>query len=272
MDLKENKAKITVILFAVFITLGFTFFFLSGFFFSSGKASEELATIPGKTYDYSSGRTYELIEAYYSADEQVMEIIVSLTNRSNDGVHDYFWVLDAISPSAIKKAAVKESMSTGLVTVLRIEGLKPGYEELYLIFAPKLAEKEEDISSTDTAQFVINKYNTRYVSAIEKRSEKDYQLLRLDRAIAKTDKELALRYEQTETHQETIAGLTSENEALIADMDFLIPSEKTAAAETIAGRKKKIEELEDSIRKLEGEIAVLSAEKTEAENTRNSLL
>jgi hypothetical protein len=239
---RNNKAKLTLIIFAAVIIGGYGFFFSSKQILSTPITKLDDVTQPGRAYAFSSERTYTLISASYSARQHKMEVLLDLKNESGDGINSYYYAQD-VEGASEKATVTNEVYASQIITVLDIDGL-PEFDEVYLLFAPQVAAFE-DIKPKDTAMIVLNKYNVLPVDKIVEKTEPEFQVDRLAYLIEKHAKDKSQSEEKITSYANTATGLEEENRQLEADSIFLLPDEKLESDQHISQNKSRIADLLD---------------------------
>ena len=75
------------------ILLVYLFFFCSNLIFPQGEVHKAGATKPGEAVPFAENRTVTLIQATYSPDQELMEIVLQYTNENYDNVNDYYYTM-----------------------------------------------------------------------------------------------------------------------------------------------------------------------------------
>jgi len=255
---KDNRMRIISIAVLILIGLVYIFFASSKLIFPPEIMSKDSVAHIGEPNDYMEGHAFTLISVTYSAEQEMMEVVVEFSNTTNDGVNDYYSKAFALGRTGkSKECQVKEIMNEKLLAVYRIEGLKK-YYEVELLFAPMVAEINA-ITDGETAHAWLNKYNVKTGHIDTSKTKMDYLLDRLAIVISGYTKDLKTKNDEIKEHQTAIKALEEDSVKLTESMDYLTAEEAADATSQIENNTAEALTLSEEIASLTKEADSLAA-------------
>lgn len=240
-----------------FFLMGFLTLYVAGYFiFFSSKMwlfteNDLIEASPLQESNEYEGREITIGRWDYSKSQNMMEIELSISNLSADGIQKYDY-------SAIERTKGEQRIETVIekpdFVILRIYDVPEKWREISVRLA---LEKD----SANPFKMYMNKKDISYVSEIPERTEAEYQVVKLDnlmlhyeKNIKNLEKEIKELEAENETLESNVLELKEQEEYQTAkevEETEQIVDEYTAKIEAnrtgIEGRKSEIQEYQDRI-------------------------
>lgn len=189
------------------------------------------------------------MSAVYDKNKDVIELIVTYTNTSADGISNYYYAVDSTGNLGFKpsEVRVKEKFNDPLFSVVQISNVKH-FKEITLLFAPQVSDDISEIKDEDTGEFVITKDNITRGKILDK-SKSQYLKTWLDIQIKNLVDKKAIFQNKIAKKSEQIKNLETENEKLKNSLGILTGVELDNANYNINNNSQKIEILKGDIEK-----------------------
>ena len=241
--LSANQNARTTRIFLIILIVGYVFFFTSNMTIPSKISSKEETTKVNAVTEYMSGRTCQLLSATYDRDQETMEVVLHLTNKTYDGV-DTYYIAESLNNGSTANLVTKQVLDDPLMTVIRISNLKPSYREMKLMLAPKINSLDK-VKDSETAFVTLNKYNVKQGAIDLTKSKNDYLAERLNYVL---DSYIARRNELSKkenTMLKQINAAQKQNEELEENKLYMSSREIDDANKQIAENTQSIKTLQD---------------------------
>lgn len=254
---KRRHIKRTILLGSVIL--------IYAFFFTSRLTMPQTlseATAVGVPLTYTSDRGVIIYDAIYDNEAELMEVVLNFSNSSNDSVNSFYFFADATGRRNYDNLGVEVIYEDPLITVIRLPIKK--FNEVKIIFAPKLSENLEEIPNNVVGTMIFNRDNLKYGHIDTEKSREDYLVYRykstvdlLEAAISESETKL----NQLEKRKE---ALKNENIELEENMQYFTDDEKNAAKRKIEANNSTREDINESLLAVKNKIASLEEKYSEA--------
>ena len=243
----------------VAIALIYVFFFTSKLFIPQTMSE---ATDVGVPLTYTPDRGVIIYAATYDKEAELLELVLNFSNSSNDNINKYYFFMKAKGRHKYDNLQIDVIYEDSLITVLRVPIKK--FDEVSLIFAPKVAEKVEDVPSSVVGTLTFNKGNLKYGHIDTSKSREDYLIYRYESTIASLKSEITNAKSELERLKNRRDALKNENIELEENMQYFTDEEKNAANRKIKANESAREDVNESILATENKIVSLEEKYSEA--------
>lgn len=240
---RDHRQETLIIITVIIVILGYVFFFTSGYLFKDTSVATPLDSPITFSEDT---RSVTLLEADYSPSQETMEIKIQLTNKTFDGIDDYYFEADVLRGNK-NTLKVKQVVHTEILTVIQISGVKPRYRELTLYLAPKL----KNVAQKNLYALVVNNKNCKSTSHIEAKTLTEYLVDRLKLTISRLTKEFDANTAKIKANTTLIQKMSSKNTELEKSKMYLTLDEIELVSDQIANNKAQIKTLQNDNAALE---------------------
>lgn len=245
----SKKSRSRAYRLVLFILAGYLFFFTSNLILPQPISTPSEI---GRELSYAAQRSVTIYNATYDKEQQLFEVVMAMKNETYDNVNEYYFFPSVTGRHSYGSLTAAQIFNDSLITVLRIENLKP-FDELKIVFAPRLSENLEDIPSSTVGTLTFNRENLDYAKVSE-RTREDYLGYRFESALETAEEELSNAKAEKERLTSNLAAIEKENEELSKDMQYFTAEEKRQAEEKIKANKKTKAELALAIEKAQQEV------------------
>ena len=253
---KKRKSKYYLIGAVVII---YCFFFLSSLILPAQRTDKADTTPVGEPVPFAENRTVTLVDAKYSKEQELMEIVLHFTNQNYDNVNEYYYAL-TLAGASTKGMKVEEIYNEDLFTVLRVKDVPPKYTEMTILFAPKVVD-ETDITDEITGTVTLNKFNVTSATIELNKARTAYLAERMNLVIANYEKQLSRQKNKLEELQQMEAAIISENEEFEKNKKYMTDQE-------ISEKELVIIEKQDTLVEVREDIAT---QKAKIQNTQDKI-
>lgn len=234
------------------ILLVYLFFFCSNLIFPQGEVHKAGATKPGEAVPFAENRTVTLIQATYSPDQELMEIVLQYTNENYDNVNDYYYTM-TLAGADTKGLTVNPRFEEPLITVLLIPNLPEDYRELTLLFAPKTVSMDQ-ITDDITGTVVLNEYNVIEGTVDRSKTKSAYLKERLEVILASYEKTLQRQEKQKAKLENRIEALLSEQDAFQENKRYMTEEEVEQGEDLLLKNETELMEVREELKQQEARI------------------
>ncbi len=255
---KQKKRKSRYYLIGAVVII-YCFFFLSSLILPAQRTDKADITPIGEPVPFAENRTVTLVDAKYSKEQEIMEVVLHFSNQNYDNVNEYYYTL-TLAGANTKGMMVEEVYNEDLFTVLRVKDVPAKYTEMTLLFAPKVVD-EADITDDITGIVTLNKFNVTAASIDLNKSRTDYLAERMDLVISNYDKQLSRQEKKLDELRKVEAAIVSENEEFEKNKKYMTEQE-------IAEKELVIIDNQDTLVEVREDIAV---QETKIENTKKKI-
>lgn len=266
---QKKKSRIKRNLILIFVMLTYIFFFTSTLFFPEQITKSTEVTKPGMIIDFAENRSATLINAVYSKEQQMMEIVMHFENKNYDNVNDYYYALELLGCKT-KGITIREVYNEDLFTVLRIEDLQKGYAEMTLYYAPKTVA-ENQVTDAITGQFTLNKHNVQQGRIDLRKDKLTYLAERLDSVIKSYKDILTAQEKELKEYQATTIALEAENQKVAQNSPYLTQKELEEKQLLAQANEDALVEMREDIKMQQQKIQYTKKEIAAATEKRNLL-
>lgn len=162
--------------------------------------TEMIAATPLNKIQSWQNREVQILSWNYAKEQNEMEIIIELDNKSMDGIKNYsYQILDR------KKGyfEINPIVESNDLIVLRVTGIKKGWSELSL----RITIPTENTDNTNILKLYTNKNEVAKVKSIQAKTENQYRLDRIDLKIVDYTLQIDTLSSENEKLKEQIANL-----------------------------------------------------------------
>lgn len=250
MDIKQlEKGKIAIkkkkrfrsvynrymLIFIFLFIVGYGFFFSTKVWFDD--TSELVAASKLNMVKVWNKREVQLLNWEYSDKQKMMEIQVSITNKSYDGIDTYkFKALEKKKGYLTTEVIVKES---GFF-VVRIKNIPMRWSQIALFI-------DFEDETMDYCKFFTNKMQIAYVDKIEDHTYNEYMIIRLDSQISMYEEKIADLERDIEKQNQLIQNYEGEIENYQKEKEFQTKKEQDETDRLIMDGQGKISSAEAAI-------------------------
>ena len=234
------------------ILLVYLFFFCSNLIFPQGEVHKAGATKPGEAVPFAENRTVTLIQATYSPDQELMEIVLQYTNENYDNVNDYYYTM-TLAGADTKGLTVNPRFEEPLITVLLIPNLPEDYRELTLLFAPKTVSMDQ-ITDDITGTVVLNEYNVTEGTIDRSKTKSAYLKERLEVILVSYEKTLQRQEKQKAKLENRIEALLSEQDAFQENKRYMTEEEVEQGEALLLENETELMEVREELKQQEARI------------------
>lgn len=252
------------------VAIIYVFFWTSGFTMTGPITKESGVSKIGAEFDFAENRSVRLISATYSAQQEMMELVLNFHNKNYDNVNDYYYVIKLLRGNA-DKVTIDEVYHEELFTVLRFRGLKDSYKELTLYFAPKTVPAK-DVTDEMTGVIRLNKYNVSLGAIDMKKTKTGYLADRIQAVIADCEKTLKEQQAALSEYEARADALLTENKELAANEKYMTQEEILSSEQTIAENELEYTQTQMQIGQQREMIAQTEQEIADAKEKQRELL
>ncbi len=256
----SKRRRTWTITIALLIFAGYLFFFTSNLTIPQQISQ---ATEIGKESYYAAQRSVTVYDVTYDKQAQLLEVVLALKNETYDNVNDYYFFPQVSGRRKYGILTVNPVIQDTLITVLRIEHLKP-FDEVKIVFAPKLSENLDEIPNSVVGSLVFNRTNLKYEEIQTNRTRSDYLRYRFEAGLKTAQEALAAAKEEKQRILANVDAIEKESEQLTADMKYFTDDEKKQAKAKINAKKAEKAELLISAEKAQQEIELQEKKYKEA--------
>lgn len=221
----KNNAIIKLAL--IVICGGYLFFFSSNLWIPHN-ASAKKQTPLNTSIDWE-GRVLAIERWDYCEQSGLMEVCIDVKSSTYDGIYTYKYDAVDRSDDTLKVSAAVEEPEW---MVLRISGITHDFGEVSL----RLTHKGE------TIRLYTNVKKVNRVKSLQKKSKKDYQIIRMETKISQYQKTIAAKEKKIEMLKATNARLNNEIERMQSDLEYQTESEKQNTADRVEDIKENIDQ------------------------------
>lgn len=257
---KNRKSKFYIIGAVVLI---YCFFFLSSFILPAQRTDQENVTQVGEAVSFAENRTYTLVDAKYSKEQEMMEVVLHFTNQNYDNVNEYYYAL-TLTGASTKGMVVEEVFNEDLFTVLRVKDVPSNYTEMTILFAPKTVSMDK-VTDENTGSIILNKYNVCESEIDLNKTRTEYLKERMLAVIESYEKQLSNQKKKLEELEQTKEAIMSENEDFEKNKKYMTSQEIQQKELVIIENQDRLVEITEDIEEQKVKIENTKAKISEAE-------
>lgn len=236
----------------IIVVLIYVFFFTSRLTLSPRISSAVETTIIGEQVEYGDQqRSYRVIDAIYSPEQKMFEIVFDFQSLAHDNVNDYYYAAEILNGNS-GKLDINEVYHEDLFTVIRIGNVPKRYKELTFYFAPKLVPQEE-VTDDMTGSVTLNRRNVTIATMDFNKDKTKYLEERVDTIVADTEREYKKLKKECDEIENEIAAIDNEKKMLEENKEYMIDTE-------IKEKEDELEEADAEREKLSTDLAQKQAE------------
>lgn len=221
----KNNAIINLAL--IVIIGGYLFFFTSNLWIPHN-ASAKKQTPLNESVEWAD-RAITIERWDYCERSRLMEVYMDIKSNTYDGIYAYKYEAVDRSEDNLKVSAAVEEPEW---IVLRISGISNDFGEISL----RLTHRG------DTIRLYTNVKKVNRVKSLQKKSKKDYQIIRMKTKISQYQKTIAAKEKKIELLKATNERLNNEIERLQSDLEYQTESEKQNTADRVEDIKENIDQ------------------------------
>ena len=242
-----------------------TVFLLYAFFFTSKLTIPQTLSEPtdvGVPLTYTPDRGAIIYAATYDKEAELLELVFNFSNSSNDNINNYYFFMLAAGRHNYDDLHVDVIYEDTLITVLRIPIKK--FDEARLVFAPKVADRVEDVPNNVVGTLIFNRNNLKYEHIDTGKSREDYLIYRYEATVTSLKAEISATRNELEKLKNRRESLKNENIELEENMQYFTDDEKLIAKRKIKANKNTREDINESILAAENKLSSLEDTYSEA--------
>lgn len=263
---KKRKSKFYII---GAVVLVYCFFFLSSLILPAQRTDADHVTKIGEEISFAENRTVTLVDAKYSKEQEMMEVVLHFTNQNYDNVNDYYYAL-TLTGASTKGLEVQEVYNEDLFTVLRVKDLPKNYTEMTLLFAPKTVELGK-VTDDITGSVILNKYNVSADTIDVHKGRTEYLAERMNTVIITYEKQLKRQENSLDELLQKKTAIESENSEFEKIKKYMTDQEIEQKELVIIENQERLVEIQEDIKTQQIKISNTKQKITDAKNKMEQL-
>jgi len=241
---RDNRQTLIFAVLSGVLVAVYILFFMSSYLLPASFKNPDRTEL-NKEIRFGDNRSVIVYSCDFSENEKVLELKLRFTNESYDGVNNYQF--DAkLSKGPDKKVTAEEIMSDTLLTVVRIEPVKKGFDVMTLYFGPK----KDGIDEDDIGKIVIEEKQATLREELPLKDKDDYLSERLDVLIKKYSDDSKTMLKEKNEKNRKISNLSMSITGLEESKKYQTSEETAEAEESIRKMYLEIDSLKEEIEEL----------------------
>ena len=241
----------------IIIVSGYMFFFLFSIFRSD--SSTKFFSELGEMAEIN-GHTFQLISWNYSESQDLMEIIIDVTNKTLDGNNDYD--ISVFQRFRSRPLETKVIVSQRDLLVIQVFDLKKDFPSLRIDISFDKSTQETPVS------FYMNKEHIKNVDNISEQPIQAYYLAKVDFNISNLEKEIENYRSENEQQSSEITLLNEQIQDLQNNMLYMTSDQQKNAESEISSKQSTISNKQTLMTENEGKIQDLESQIKNLEETK----